>query len=156
MGELLPGTPVELKVPAREEFIGVAKRVATSLGGQHGFSLDETEELAIAVVQSFGNLIDAATERWGDGATVKVTFTATESGITADFEALAPGSEGALFVPRRPQVAERRAEAHAEQEAEARREVAQALIRMFVDDFRAQAETGRRLMRYRMVKYRVS
>src|SRR5437879_533657 len=42
----------ELRVPASDEFISVAKRVATSLGVQLGFGLDELDELAIAVVQA--------------------------------------------------------------------------------------------------------
>lgn len=150
MAEILPGTPVELKVPAREEFIGVAKRVATSLGGQLGFTLEEIDELGIAVVQSCGSLIEAAVERWGDGATLKVTFTTTDRGLTVDFEALAPGTEGALFVPRRPSL--QKAAAHLEAEDE----LAQAMIRLFVDDFRQHIDRRGRQIHYRMVKYQIS
>ncbi|MDQ6772018.1 MAG: hypothetical protein M3024_03365 [Candidatus Dormibacteraeota bacterium] len=154
MADLLPGTPVELKVPARAEFIGTAKRVGTSLGGQMGFGLDEIDELGIAVVQGCSGLIEAAEERWGDGATMKVTFTSTESGLTVDLEAIAPGTEGALFVPRQ-QPLQREAKPR-DAHVVAERELAQAMIRLWVDDFRHQVDAGRRLMHYRMVKYRVS
>lgn len=155
MPEMPPGTPAELKVPARAEFIGVAKRIATSLGGQIGFGLDEIDELGIAVAQSCGNLIDAAEERWGDGATMKVTLTSTESGLTVDLEALAPGTEGALFVPRRQPVRKGSSEVP-DRPPTAEQDLAQAMIRLWVDDFRRQVDQSRRLMHYRMVKYRVS
>ena len=39
----------ELKVPADAEFIPAAKRLGASLGAQLGFSLEEIDELCIAV-----------------------------------------------------------------------------------------------------------
>ena len=70
----------ELRVPASDEFISVAKRVATSLGGQLGFSLDEIDELGIAVAQACGSSIEAAEELWGSGATLKLLRRGTSSG----------------------------------------------------------------------------
>src|SRR5215510_14185792 len=62
----------ELKIPAQGEFIGLAKRVATSLGGQLGFSLDDIYDLGIAVTQACGSVIEAAEEAWGTGATLEL------------------------------------------------------------------------------------
>src|SRR5207248_3921958 len=91
----------ELKVPAGDEFISLAKRVATSLGVQLGFGLDEIDELAIAVVQACSGSIEAAEEMWGSGATLKLSYSSTGGGIAVDVEAMAPTSSGALPLPRR-------------------------------------------------------
>jgi anti-sigma regulatory factor (Ser/Thr protein kinase) len=140
----------ELKIPAQTEFIGLAKRVATSLGGQLGFSLEEIDELAIAVTQACGNVIYAADEAWGVGATLKLSFAPNQRGLAVDVEAIAPRSKDALAV-RKGAPAQPRDAA-----AEMQRELAREMIRLMVDDFRHQVEPGRRQIRYRMVKYLIS
>src|SRR5205814_8805280 len=50
----------ELKIPAAPGFIPVAKRVATTLGGQLGLSLMDLDELAIALTQACDSAIAAA------------------------------------------------------------------------------------------------
>lgn len=140
----------ELKIPARGDFIGLAKRVATSLGGMLGFGLDEIDELGIAVTQACGNAIEAADEAWGPGATLKLRFGPTERGITVEVDAVAPTSREALPLPREAPKRGRTAE------LELQRALAQAMIRLFVDDFRHQVDASRRQIRYRMVKYLVS
>jgi hypothetical protein len=116
----------ELKVPAQTEYIGLAKRVATSLGGLLGFNLEKIDELSIAVTQACGSVIEAAIEAWGPGATLRLSFSSTEDGLQVDVDAIAPSS------------------------------LEMEMIRLFVDDFRHQVDTGRRQIRYRMVKYLVS
>jgi hypothetical protein len=150
MDESAAAQLAELKIPAREESIRLAKRVATSLGGQVGFSLDEIDELAIAVSQSCSSLIEAVEEMWGGEATLRLVYSLTNRGrgIAVEFEALAPGSAEALRLPppgpARP--------AGAELERALRRE----MIRLFVDDFRHQVNLRERHIRYRVVKYLVS
>lgn len=139
----------ELKVPAQSEFIGLAKRVATSLGGQLGFSLDEIDELGIAVTQACGSVIEAADEAWGPGATLKLSFGPNQRGLAVDVEAIGPRSREALPVRPAPAVAR-------SAEAEIQRELAREMIRLFVDDFRHQVDAGRRQIRYRMVKYLIT
>lgn len=141
----------ELKIPARTEFIGLAKRVATSLGGIFGFSLDEIDELSIAVTQACGSVIEAAEEAWGPGATLKLSFNPTERGILVDVDAIAPRPQESLPAVPRPAPAARRSA-----ELEMQRALVQEMIRLLVDDFRHQVDTGRRQIRYRMVKYLVS
>ena len=138
----------ELKIPAQGEYIGIAKRVATSLGGMLGFSLDEIDELGIAVTQACGSLIEAADEAWGPGATLKLVFAPTRGGIAFEVDAIGPRAREALAVPRRAP--------GRSLEQEIGQALAREMIRAFVDDFRHQVDAGRRQMRYRMVKYLVS
>ncbi len=140
----------ELKVPAQIEFIGLAKRVATSLGSQLGFSLDEIDELGIAVAQACGSVIDAADEAWGPGATLKLSFGPNQRGLAVDVEAIGPRSHEALPVRRPAPRGMQRAELEIQQE------LVRQMIRLFVDDFRHQVDASRRQIRYRMVKYLVS
>ena len=151
MPELAQSGLTELKIPAQSEFIGLAKRVATSLGGIFGFSLDEIDELSIAVTQACGSVIEAADEAWGPGATLKLSFNPTERGILVDVDAIAPRSREALPAVRRPEHAAQRSA-----ELEMQRALVREMIRLLVDDFRHQVDTGRRHIRYRMVKYLVS
>jgi anti-sigma regulatory factor (Ser/Thr protein kinase) len=140
----------ELKVPARQEFIGLAKRVGASLGGMVGFSLEEIDELSIAVAQACGSLIEAAEEMWGSAATLKLTYSSTQGGIAVDVETISPRSQEALPAPARRRAAQRSPEMQVQQALQ------REMIRLFVDDFRHQVDSGRRQMRYRMVKYLIS
>ncbi len=140
----------ELKIPAQGEFIGLAKRVATSLGGQLGFSLDEIDDLGIAVTQACGSVIEAADDAWGPGATLKLSFGPNARGLAVDIEAIAPRVREALVVRHAPAARPRTAE------AEIQRELAREMIRLFVDDFRHQVDASRRQIRYRMVKYLIT
>jgi hypothetical protein len=140
----------ELKIPAQTEFIGLAKRVATSLGGLLGFSLEEIDELSIAVTQACGSVIESAQEAWGPGATLKLSFSPTERGIAVEVDAIAPRSREALPDVRRMPAQRRSAE------QEMQRALEREMIKLFVDDFRHQVDTGRRQIRYRMVKYLIS
>ena len=135
----------EVRIPARAEFIPVAKRVASTLGGQLGFSLEEVDELGIAVVQACDSAIESSGESWGEGGSLKLTYSATDRGIEVEVQALPPRSpHGLAPAPRPPVVRE---------EAELRR-VSQEMIRCFVDDFRSSTRGGR--VRYRMVKYLIT
>jgi hypothetical protein len=144
----------ELKIPAQTEFIGLAKRVATSLGGLLGFNLEKIDELSIAVTQACGSVIEAAAEAWGPGATLRLSFSPTEDGLAVEVDAIAPSSREALAqVPQLP--ARQRPHDH-RAALEMQRALELEMIRLFVDDFRHQVDTGRRQIRYRMVKYLVS
>lgn len=139
----------ELKVPAHLEFIPVAKRVAASLGSLLGFSIEEIDELCIAVAQACDNTIEAAQDAWGAGATLKLAYSSTDRGIAVDVEAVAPTSPQALPVARPA----RRGQDEA---AEAQRRLARDMISLFVDDYRQQVEPTRGQIRFRMVKYLIS
>jgi hypothetical protein len=129
----------ELKIPAEHEYVGVAKTVASRLASRLGFSLENLDELAIAVTQACESAIEAGETTWGQGASLKLTYTQTERGLAVEVQALAPRSKEAL--PARPP---------APGQDELQR-VAHEMIRSFVDDF--QTEVQARRVRISMVKY---
>ncbi len=130
----------ELKIPASEAFIPVAKRVATTLGSQLGLSLVDLDELTIALTQACDSAIAAANDLGGP-ADLKLTYFATNRALVVDVD-LVPTGTNALPAPRAP----------AEADVELQR-LAYEMIRCFVDDFRPLVEPGTGHLRFRMVKY---
>ncbi|MGH7862079.1 MAG: hypothetical protein ACRENM_08440 [Candidatus Dormibacteraceae bacterium] len=143
----------ELKIPAQPEFLSLAKRVAGSLGVQMGFNLEEIDDLGIAVVQACDSTIDAAEETWGEGATLKLTYSSTARGLAVDVEALPPGGDESLPSLARRQPPSTRS---AVGQSEAQRALTREMIRLFVDDFLPQVDARSGRIRLRMVKYLVS
>jgi len=129
----------ELKIPAEHEFVGVAKAVGSRLGSRLGFSLENLDELAIAVTQACESVIDAGEQTWGQGASLKLTYSQTERGLAFEVQALPPRSKDAL--PARP----------APPDQDELQRVAHEMIRSFVDDFRTEVQARR--VRISMVKY---
>jgi hypothetical protein len=129
-------------MPANVEFVPAAKRLGASLGAQLGFSLEEIDELAIAVAQACDSTIDACEEIWGDesGATMKLSYARTDRGIAVEVEGVRPGSKA---LARRPGV-------HRDDQM---RLLSDEMIRMFVDDFRSTFDSSRGRVHLRMVKY---
>lgn len=154
--ETTPEFLAELKIPAEPGFIAAAKRLGASLGATVGFSLEEIDELAIAIAQACDSTIEACEEIWGEasGATLQLSYGRTEKGITVDVEAFAPTPELArrrsTMVNRRPAL-----EAVHHRDLETQR-MAQEMIRFFVDDFRSSVDARRGQVRFRMVKYLIS
>jgi hypothetical protein len=130
----------ELKIPASSAFIPVAKRVATTLGGQLGFSLVDLDELTIALTQACDSAIAAASDL-GSPADLKLTYFATDRALVVDVD-LMPSGNTALPAPK-PDAAV---------DPELQR-LAYEMIRCFVDDFRPQVEPTTGHVSFRMVKY---
>src|SRR5947199_2983932 len=80
----------ELKIPAASAFIPVAKRVATTLGGQLGLSLMDLDELAIALTQACDSAI-ASADHLGTPADLKLTYFATNRAPVVDAARTPPG-----------------------------------------------------------------
>src|ERR1700716_710707 len=112
----------ELKIPASEAFIPVAKRVATTLGSQLGLSLVDLDELTIALTQACDSAIAAAKDL-GAPADLKLTYFATNRALVVDVD-LIPDMT-ALPSPKHDPVAD----------PELQR-LAYEMIRCFVDAFR--------------------
>jgi hypothetical protein len=129
----------ELKIPATPAFIPVAKRVATTLGGQLGFSLVDLDELSIALTQACDSAIAAASDL-GSPADLKLTYFSTNRALVVDVDLIPTGN--ALPVPKHD----------AEVDPELQR-LAYEMIRCFVDDFRPQVEPKTGHVSFRMVKY---
>jgi anti-sigma regulatory factor (Ser/Thr protein kinase) len=143
----------ELKLPAEPEYISAAKRVASCLGSTLGFSLEELDDLSIAIAQACDSTIEACADIWGpsSGAQIKVSYGKTEKGIAVEVEGIGPSPEQqrerALAEHRERVIRQVR-----EQDREMQR-MAQEMIRFFVDDFRSSVDAGRGRVHLRMVKY---
>jgi hypothetical protein len=131
----------ELKIPAAPAFIPVAKRVATTLGGQLGLSLMDLDELSIALTQACDSAI-AAAEDLGGPAELKLTYFATNRALVVDVDLMPTAA--ALPLPAG------KAEAHVDPELQ---RLAYEMIRCFVDDFRPVIEPRTGHVRFRMVKH---
>lgn len=131
----------ELKIPASSTFIAVAKRVATTLGGQLGLSLMDLDELAIALTQACDSAI-AAADDLGAPADLKLTYFATNRALVVDVDVL-PSLES-LPLPAGKH------ESHIDPELQ---RLAYEMIRCFVDDFRPSIEPLTGQVRFRMVKH---
>jgi hypothetical protein len=129
----------ELKIPASSAFIPVAKRVATTLGGQLGFSLTDLDELTIALTQACDSAIAAASELDGP-ADLKLTYFATNRALVVDVDLLSSGHPLPV------------SESDAVVDPELQR-LAYEMIRCFVDDFRPLVEPTTGHVSFRMVKY---
>jgi hypothetical protein len=129
----------ELKIPASPAFIPVAKRVATTLGGQLGFSLVDLDELTIALTQACDSAI-AAAEDLGSPADLKLTYFATNRALVVDVDLMPTGD--AVPMPK-----------HDTQIDPELQRLAYEMIRCFVDDFRPQVEPTTGHVSFRMVKY---
>ena len=83
----------ELKIPASVAFIPVAKRVASTLGGQLGLSLVDLDELSIALTQACDSAISAANSLDGP-FDLKLNYFATDRALVVDVDLV--HSEGHL------------------------------------------------------------
>jgi hypothetical protein len=131
----------ELKIPATPAFIPVAKRVATTLGGQLGLSLTDLDELAIALTQACDSAI-AAADDLGMASDLKLTYFATNRALVVDVDLLPSGR--ALPLP---------AAKHAAPIDPELQRLAYEMIRCFVDDFRPVIEPRTGHVSFRMVKH---
>ena len=131
----------ELKLLAQPEMISTAKRTASSLGSLVGFSLEDIDELNIAVAQACDSAIAAGREAWGDEATLKLTFWSTERGLEVEVQAVQPRANQLQPLKRGTPVIH----------DEALDRLAHDMIRCFVDDFRPALGPNR--VRFKLVKY---
>jgi hypothetical protein len=131
----------ELKIPASPEFIPVAKRVATTLGGQLGLSLMDLDELSIALTQACDSAIGAA-EELGTPADLRLSYFATNRALVVDVDLMPTGA--ALPMHAHPH------DTHVDPELQ---RLAYEMIRCFVDDFRPVIEPRTGHVSFRMVKH---
>ena len=140
------GTVSELKIPARLEFIIVAKRAAGALGSAAGFSLEGIDDLNIAVAQACEKAIAAGERMWGAGnGLLKLTFRLVSEGIEVDVRSLPGRLPAGGRRPARP--AGDSLVADLEREADAYRETAARLAHEVAAErqerLRAQREVRR-------------
>lgn len=133
----------ELKLPAVDDYIVVAKRAAGSLGLVVGFSLQEIDDLNIAVSQACENACAAAAAKWGRGnGQLKLIFKTQPRRLEVEVRS----------VPPRP--VEHQAVRRVQREGDLDYEtIGLNMIRLFVDELRYQVDNHTGSMRMRMVKY---
>jgi anti-sigma regulatory factor (Ser/Thr protein kinase) len=139
-----PGSYVtELKLPAVGDYIVVAKRAAASLGLVVGFSLQEIDDLNIAITQACENACAAAAEQWGSGnGQLKLIFKTQPRRLEVEVRSVPPRAV--------EQQAVRRPARETELDYET---IGLNMIRLFVDELRYQVDNHTGSMRMRMVKY---
>jgi anti-sigma regulatory factor (Ser/Thr protein kinase) len=132
----------ELKLPAVGDYIVVAKRAAASLGLVVGFSVQEIDDLNIAITQACESACAAATEQWGSGnGQLKLTFKSQPRRLEVEVRSVPP---------RAVEQHARRARPEAELDYET---IGLNMIRLFVDELRYQVDDQTGSLRMRMVKY---
>jgi serine/threonine-protein kinase RsbW len=133
----------ELKLPAVGEYIVVAKRAASSLGLVVGFSLQEIDDLNIAITQACENACAAAAQKWGAGnGQLKLIFKSQPRRLEVEVRSVPPRAV--------EQQAVRRARPESDLDYET---IGLNMIRLFVDELRYQVDNHTGSMRMRMVKY---
>ena len=133
----------ELKLPAVSDYIVVAKRAAASLGLVVGFSLQEIDDLNIAITQACESACAAAAQQWGSGnGQLKLIFKSQPRRIEVEVRSVPPRAV--------EQQAVRRTRREAELDYET---IGLNMIRLFVDELRYQVDSQTGSMRMRMVKY---
>ena len=133
-----------MKLPAIVDYILAAKRAAGALGLVVGFSLQEIDELNIAVTQACENAIAAANEQWGRGnGQLKLLFKTQPRRLEVEVRSVPPRAVEMQQAVRPA----RRAEA-VDYES-----VGVNMIRLFVDELRYHRDQQTGIMRMRMVKY---
>ena len=86
------GDVVEVVVPLRPEFAATLRVVAASLGADAGFTVDEIDDLRLAISEVFSSLADGATEgrcraafaRRDDGVTVTLGWESPAAAVGLD------------------------------------------------------------------------
>jgi serine/threonine-protein kinase RsbW len=133
----------ELKLPAVGEYIVVAKRAASSLGLVVGFSLQEIDDLNIAITQACENACAAAAQKWGAGnGQLKLIFKSQPRRLEVEVRSVPPRAVEQQVVRRT------RPESDLDYET-----IGLNMIRLFVDELRYQVDNHTGSMRMRMVKY---
>jgi len=136
----------ELKMPADPDYIVVAKRTAAALASIAGFSVEEIDDLNIAITQACENAAAASARLWGSGqGQLRLSFKTDAAGIHVEVRSIAPrAGEGpaerapaAYLVPEEPDLAG----------------IGLNVIRLFVDELRYHQDSQTGTMRMRMVKY---
>jgi anti-sigma regulatory factor (Ser/Thr protein kinase) len=125
------------------DYIVVAKRAAASIGLVVGFSVQEIDDLNIAITQACESAIAAAALQWGSGnGQLKLIFKSQPRRIEVEVRSVPPRAV--------EQQAVRRTRREAELDYET---IGLNMIRLFVDELRYQVDSQTGSMRMRMVKY---
>ena len=76
---------VEVTVPLRADYGSILRLIAASLGADAGFSVDDIDDLRLALSEVFSSFVDVAA---GDHARVVVTFDTAGTGLAVSLSAV--------------------------------------------------------------------
>lgn len=139
----LPQT--ELRIPADPDYIVVAKRAAAGMASVAGLSVEELDELNIAIAEACEHTMWAARTGGYRDAKVRIVFQVGDDALRVDVRLLL-GRPDPAERPPAPVDGSR-----AEREA---LDLAIQMLRCFADDVDFQA-VGSGLLRVRLAKYRL-
>lgn len=136
MGIKEAGDLVELTIPARVEYIGVARLLVSGVANRAGLAYDEIEDVKLAVAEACTNAIYHAYGSKGDG-TVRILCT-----IYPDRLQIQIIDQGASFDPQR--VSRKLGPIHREDDIDALTEggLGLFLIQSVMDDVQIDADNG--------------
>ncbi|MGY4691205.1 anti-sigma B factor RsbW [Salibacterium sp. K-3] len=83
---------IEMKIPARAEYVGVARLTVSGVASRAGYSYDDIEDLKVAVAEACTNVVDHAYEEDGfirmmcDIYQDKIEIVVADRGQSFDFE----------------------------------------------------------------------
>jgi anti-sigma regulatory factor (Ser/Thr protein kinase) len=82
----------DLRIPAHHDSLPMVRRLAATIAVDQHFSLDETEEFKIAVVEAVSNAITVCHQIWQRPCQVRILFTEAKNGISVDVASVLPKS----------------------------------------------------------------
>lgn len=152
---------VELRIPADESHIVVAKRCASALASVAGFDVEAIDDLTIAVTQACENAIECLRSAGARAGKVDLLFKLEDASIQVEVKtSVSRSAEDAARAAEesRRREQERRVQAVREQAVRlaASNDLALRLMGLLVDDhsYRFDQRTGG--LRVRLTKYRIS
>ncbi len=80
---------VELQIPCNPKYIAVARLVAAGVGARSGLSVDDIDDLKVAVSEACTNVIDHAfpdPEKTTQSTAISLRFTPREKGLQVEVE----------------------------------------------------------------------
>jgi hypothetical protein len=78
---------VDVTVPLRSEFASIVRLVAASLGADAGFSVDDIDDLRLAMSEVFSSLVGATASGAGDTTRIAITFDTAGPGLAVTLSA---------------------------------------------------------------------
>ena len=88
---------IEIGVPLRSEYAATLRVIVASLGSDNGLTIDEIDDLKLAVSEVFAILVDdagtgpgrAVVRYWSEAATIRVHLTRDADSLSLELDALA-------------------------------------------------------------------
>lgn len=131
---------VELKIPCKPEFVGVARLAILGVAGRMPFSYDEVEDIRLAVGEACTTAVERATRTNQTGASLVIRSEILDSKLTIDI------TDDVAQSPEPPPASSESAEEFDEEN------IGALLMELLVDEIKIEATAGHGT-RVQMIKY---